>query len=141
MSTQQSPDLTAVTFKRVTPVLFVTEVEPCLRFWEKLGFTRAFEVPAEAGLAFAAMQKGSLEVMYQSYASAEQDASASPTAKQALGSSSFLYVEVDELAPIQQALAEVPVEVAPHDTFYGAREIGFRDPGGHFITFAQFAKK
>ena len=23
-------------------------------------------------------------------------------------------------------------------TFYGAKEIGVRDPGGHIITFAQF---
>jgi hypothetical protein len=24
-------------------------------------------------------------------------------------------------------------------TFYGSREIGVKDPAGHFLTFAQFA--
>jgi hypothetical protein len=24
------------------------------------------------------------------------------------------------------------------DTFYGSKEIGIKDPAGHFVTFAQF---
>jgi hypothetical protein len=33
------------------------------------------------------------------------------------------------------------VIVAPrHDTFYGATEIGCREPGGHFVTIAQFSR-
>ncbi len=128
-------------FKRITPVLFVADVEPCLRFWEKLGFTRAMEVPDGNSLAFAAMQKGTLEVMYQSYASAEKDATASPATKQTLRSSSFLYVEVDNLEEVLRALHGAPLEVAPHDTFYGAREAVVRDPAGHFITFAHFGAR
>ena len=42
------------TVKRVTPVLFVENVEPCLKFWEQLGFHRAMEVPDGDSLAFAA---------------------------------------------------------------------------------------
>ena len=32
--------------KKITPVLFVEEVEPCVKFWvERLGFTKTIEVP------------------------------------------------------------------------------------------------
>lgn len=127
--------------KRVTPVLFVEEVEPCLKFWERLGFQRAMEVPDGANLAFAAVQKDGAEIMYQSFASAMKDASASPASKDRLKSHAFLFIEIDDLGPIMSALQGTKLEVEPHDTFYGSREIMVRDPAGHFITFAQFVKK
>ena len=127
--------------KRVTPVLFVEEVEPCLKFWERLGFQRAMEVPDGASLAFAAVQKDGTEIMYQSFASAMKDESASPASKDRLKSHAFLFIEVEDLAPIMSALQGTNLEVEPHDTFYGSREIMVRDPAGHFITFAQFAKQ
>ena len=126
--------------KRVTPVLFVQNVEPCLEFWQRLGFQRAMEVPDGSSLAFAAVQKDGVEVMYQSFASAAKDPSASATAKQKLDSSAFLYVEVGDLDAILAGLKGTKLEVEKHTTFYGATEIMVRDPGGHFITFAQFAQ-
>src|SRR5947209_20089722 len=83
--------------KRVTPVLFVEEVEPCLRFWERLGFQRAMEVPDGASLAFAAVQKDGTEIMYQSFASAMKDASATAASKERLNSHAFLFIEVTDL--------------------------------------------
>jgi len=83
-----------VAVKRVTPVLFVEKVEPCLEFWEQLGFKRAMEVPDGEALAFAAVQKDGVEIMYQSFASAMKDASASAAIRQRLESHAFLYVEV-----------------------------------------------
>ena len=127
--------------KRVTPVLFVEEVEPCLKFWERLGFQRAMEVPDGASLAFAAVQKDGTEIMYQSFSSAMKDPSASPASKAGLESHAFLFIEVADLAPIMSALKGTKLEVEPHDTFYGSKEIVVLDPGGHFITFAQFAKQ
>lgn len=127
--------------KRVTPVLFVDKVEPCLKFWEKLGFQRAMEVPDGDSLAFAAVQKDGTEIMYQSYASAMKDPSASDAIRSALKSPAFLFIEVGELAPVLSALQGTKLELEPHDTFYGSREIAVRDPGGHFITFAEFGKK
>ena len=38
------------------------------------------------------------------------------------------------LAPVKGA----EVVMAERTTFYGAREIGIKDPGGHYLTFAQF---
>ena len=126
--------------KRVTPVLFVQNVEPCLEFWERLGFKRTMEVPDGSTLAFAAVQKDGVEVMYQSFASAMKDPSASAAAKQKLDSNAFLYVEVADLDAIVAGLKGTKLEVEKHTTFYGATEIVVRDPGGHFITFAQFAQ-
>ncbi len=126
------------TVKRVTAVLFAEEIEPCLKFWEKLGFQRAMEVPDGASLAFAAVQKDGTEIMYQSYASAEKDPSASAATRQSLRSPAFLYIEVDNLDDVARSLKGTPLEVEKHTTFYGATEIGVRDPGGHFATFAQF---
>lgn len=126
--------------KRVTPVLFVEEVEPCLKFWESMGFHRAMEVPDGSSLAFAAVQKDGTEIMYQSFASAMKDRSTSPASKERLRSHAFLFIEVADLSAIMSALKGTTLEVQPHETFYGSKEIVVRDPGGHFITFAQFAK-
>lgn len=127
--------------KRVTSVLFVEDVEPCVKFWERLGFQRAMEVPDGANLAFAAVQKDGTEIMYQSFASAMKDPSASPASKERLTSHAFLFIEVADLTPLMSALKGTKLEVEPHETFYGSKEVMVRDPGGHFITFAQFAKQ
>ena len=124
--------------KRVTPVLFVEKVEPCLEFWERLGFKRTMEVPDGSALAFATVQKDGTEIMYQTMASALKDASASAAAKDNLKSHTFLYVEVGDLDAVLATLKGVTPEVEKHTTFYGATEAVVRDPGGHFVTFAQF---
>jgi uncharacterized glyoxalase superfamily protein PhnB len=124
--------------KRVTPVLFVPEVEPCARFWtEKLGFAKAVEVPDGAKLAFVSLQKDGAEVMYQSYASLEKELPA--MASQVRKGPTFLYVEVDNLDQVKAALKGAEVTMPERTTFYGAREIGVKDPAGHHITFAEFA--
>lgn len=112
--------------KRITPVLFVEEIEPCLKFWtERMGFQNAGEV-----------QKDGTELMYQSYASAEKD---NPAIHQiARKGPTFLYIEVDKLDSVIAAMKGVDVALPERKTFYGAREIGVKDPAGHFILFAEF---
>ena len=52
--------------KKITPVLLVDAIEPILPFWiDRLGFTKAIEVPDGNKLGFVDLQKGSVEVMYQ----------------------------------------------------------------------------
>lgn len=59
---------------KLSPVLFVETIEPCLGFWvDRLGFTRTMEVPYGDGLGFAAVASGAVEVMYQSRASVADD--------------------------------------------------------------------
>jgi uncharacterized glyoxalase superfamily protein PhnB len=122
--------------KRITPVLYVQEIEPCLKFWvERLSFAKTVEVPDGNRLGFAILQKGDAEIMYQTLASAEKDSPAA--AAEISGGRTFLYVEVDNLGEVIAALKGVPVVVPLRTTFYGAKEIGVKDPAGHMVVFAE----
>jgi Glyoxalase/Bleomycin resistance protein/Dioxygenase superfamily len=121
--------------KRITAVLFVEEIEPVLPFWvEKLGFAKTIEVPQDGKLGFVALQKGSTEVMYQSYASVEED---NPLLAETKKGPTFLYIEVDNLDAVLAALKAAKVAQPERTAFYGMREIGYQEPGGHYVTFAQ----
>jgi hypothetical protein len=121
--------------KRITPVLFVKEIEQVLPFWvDHLGFAKTIEVPHEGKLGFVALQKGSTEVMYQSYASVAADM---PLIAETRKGPTFLYIEVDNLDAVLAALKAAKVVQPERTAFYGMREIGYQEPGGHFVTFAQ----
>jgi uncharacterized glyoxalase superfamily protein PhnB len=126
--------------KHLTPVLVVDEVEPCLRFWtDKLGFTAENQVPGDDGkVVFASAKAGDVEVMYQTRASvlAEQPEAAA----ELMGHSTVLFIEVENLDRIEQAVAGAPVVKPRHDTFYGSTELYVREPGGNVVGFAQFKK-
>ena len=125
-----------MTVKKITPILFAEEIEPCLKFWvERLGFEKTIDVPEGSKLAFAILEKGGIELMYQTFASAEKDVSAvSPEIRKG---PSFLYVEVKNLEEIIATMKGSEVIMPVRTTFYGAKEIGIKDPAGHIITFAQ----
>jgi uncharacterized glyoxalase superfamily protein PhnB len=125
-----------MTVKKITPILFAEEIEPCVQLWiERFGFEKTIDVPEGDKLAFAILQKGGVELMYQTYASAEKDVSAvSPEVRKG---PSFLYVEVENLDEIISAVKGTKVVMPVRTTFYGAKEIGIKDPAGHVITFAQ----
>lgn len=123
--------------KRITPVLLVEEIEPQLDFWMNgLGFLKTIEVPHGEKLGFVVFQKGSAEVMYQTYASVEHDAPPAMAAAAPKGPT-YLYMEVDNLDAVLAAMKDVPKAMPERTAFYGMREFAVQDPGGHFITFAQ----
>lgn len=124
--------------KKLTPILFVEKIEPVLPFWtQHLGFIKTVEVPEGNHLGFVILQQGSVEVMYQSYSSVEKDMPAiSPDVRKG---PTFLYLEVENLDALKPALESADVYMPERNTFYGAREIGVRDPAGHFLTFAQMS--
>ena len=128
----------AQTIKKITPILFVPEIEPVLPFWvDQLGFSKTVEVPDGGRLAFVILEKDGIEIMYQTYVSVEKDVPA--MASKVRDAKAFLYVEVADLATIQRAVQGAAVYLPERTTFYGAREIGVNDPAGHFITFAQMS--
>jgi len=49
-----------------------------------------------------------------------------------------LYIEVDSLDDVSRSRKGATVAMPERKTFYGAREIGVKDPAGHVLTFAQF---
>jgi len=130
--------MAAITVTKVTTVLAVESVEPSVEFWERrLGFEVTVTVPHEDKLGFAILVKDGIEVMLQSVASILADLGA--TTGEVNGRSAALFIEVDDLAAVESVLAGYPIEMARRTTFYGMHEIGVREPGGHFIVFAQKA--
>jgi catechol 2,3-dioxygenase-like lactoylglutathione lyase family enzyme len=125
-----------MTIKRLTPNLYTDDVAACVKFWvDRLNFEKTVEVPEEGGVAFAAVQKGAIEVMYGSYNSLEQEPRIAGAVKKGTG---FLFIEVDDLEGVLAAMNDVPKVADVHKTFYGATEFTVKDPAGHLITFAQF---
>lgn len=123
----------ANTVKKITTVLMVDAIEPCLAFWERLGFARTAEVPEGDKLGFVILEKDGLEVMYQTRASVEGDIPA--LAKTPMGAT-FLFIEVSDLGEVIAALGSTPLLFPKRKTFYGMEEIGVREPGGNAVTFA-----
>ena len=121
--------------KKLTPVVYVDEIEPCLDLWvNRLGFKKAIEVPEGAKLGFVGLSKGKLEVMYQTIASVAKDVPA--FASRAAGQTN-LFIEVEDIDAIERAMKGVPVVVPRRKTFYGSTEIGVKDPAGNTVLFAQ----
>src|SRR5437762_10755767 len=90
--------------KRITPVLLVKEIEPLIQFWvDRLGFTKAVEVPDGNKLAFVIFQKGSVEVMYQTYSSVEKDAPPSMAAEARKGPT-YLYRSEEHTSELQSPM-------------------------------------
>jgi uncharacterized glyoxalase superfamily protein PhnB len=130
--------MAAITVQKITTVLSVEAVEPSVEFWaRRLGFEVTVTVPHEDKLGFAILVKDGIEVMLQSVASSLSDLGA--TTGEVNGRSAALFIEVDDLSAVESALAGYPIEMARRTTFYGMHEIGVREPGGHFIVFAQKA--
>jgi uncharacterized glyoxalase superfamily protein PhnB len=123
--------------KKLTPVLFVEAIEPCLPFWvERLGFEKTVEVPQGDRLGFVILARDEVEVMLQTRASVAEDVPALAGEPQR----SFLYVEVADLEPILERLKGADVVIPKRTTPYGATEIGARDPAGNVVLFAHFAQ-
>jgi uncharacterized glyoxalase superfamily protein PhnB len=122
--------------KRLTPVLYVEEIEPVLPFWmDRLGFEKTAELAEGDRLGFVILERGGVQVMYQTRASVAADVPA--LADSPMGGS-FLFIEVEDADAIERALAGVPYVVPRRQTFYGADEIIVREPAGNVVTFAQF---
>lgn len=119
--------------KRISPVLLVDEIEPCLAFWDALGFEKMADVPHGGRLGFVILEKSGLEVMYQTRESVAADI---PALADAPGGGTFLFLEVMDLDATIEAVAGAPVVFPRRKTFYGMEEICVREPGGNVITFA-----
>jgi len=120
-----------------TPILHVKSVEPSLRFWtERFGFRKTIEVPEGDHLGFVALENGTVEIMLQTYSGMQADP-ANPLAKAVEQGPSFLFMEVPDIRATEQALKGAEIVQPIHETFYGSKEIVAREPGGHFVIFAQ----
>jgi len=117
---------------KITPVLIVDKVEASLEFWVgRMGFEKTIDVPAEDGLSFAIAVKDGAELMIQSMSSVVRD-----EPKFAKPSHAALFVEVDDLEDVKKRLEGYPIAMPERETFYGMKEVGIFEPGGHTVIFA-----
>ncbi len=127
--------MSPITFESLSPVLPVDRIESCLGFWtERLGFQEVARVPEEGDRAFSILTSGKVTLMYQTRASIEKD---EPALRERPLGSAALYIRVDDLARVIEAVRGAEVIGEPRETFYGMREISVREPGGHVMTFAE----
>jgi hypothetical protein len=119
--------------KKLTPNLIVDSIEKDLPFWTRLGFEKTVEVPEGDVLGFVILARGDVAVMLQSIGSMTKDVAALAGGPHR----SILYIDVDDLAPIKQALGDWPLVVPERTTFYGATELIVRDPSGNAVFFAK----
>ena len=126
--------------KRVTPIITVEAIEPCILFWTGLGFQVTVEVPHEKTIGFAMLNAGDVEIMYQSRASIDADLgeSGAPAdlGRELASSTTTLFVEIEKLDDVLDQLEQVEVLVPRRQTFYGMDEVFVRAPCGTVVGFA-----
>lgn len=124
---------------KLSPVLVVDEIEPCLSFWiDRLGFEKTVEIPEGPRLGFVILRKDDVEVMYQSRESVEKDIPA--LVPERGGHAVGLFIEVSDVGAVERALGGLELILARRKTFYGMDEVGVREPGGNAVIFAQPVK-
>lgn len=125
--------------KKLSPVLVVDAIEPCLPFWvDRLGFEKTVEIPEGSKLGFVILRKDEVEVMYQSRESVEKDVPAMLPERG--GHPIGLFIEVSDVGAIERALEGLELILPRRKTFYGMDEVGVREPGGNAVIFAQPVK-
>ena len=127
--------------KKLTPVYVVERIEPCLDFWVgRLGFEKFVEIPEGDALGFVILTRGAVEIMYQSLASVAKDIPALAVPPMGSASPNATYIEVTDIDDVERRLAGWEIVIPRRTTFYGATEIGVREPAGNLIVFAQMAQ-
>ena len=129
--------MSSIIAKKLTPVLMVDAIEPCLPLWvDRLGWTKTVEVPHGNALGFVILVKDGIELMYQSWASVAADIGHVQRGP-VTGTSVGLFIEVSDLDEIEKQLGDLPRVVPRRRTFYGRDEVGVAEAGGHTVIFAK----
>lgn len=130
--------------RKATPVLVVERIEPVLRFWNKLGVEAVTQVPDGAAgdgrLAFAILAAPGIEIMYQTADSVREDLLKSASDKDAWRAGAqqvTLFVEVGNLDEVERRLQGERLVMPRRTTFYGSVELGYAEPAGNIVVFAQ----
>ncbi len=126
--------------KKVTPLISVDAIEPCLDFWTRLGLEVTATVPHRDAHGFAMLANDDVTIMYQTRASILADLGASgapPELPDELAAgTSTLFIEVADIDSTIEALGEPDLVVPRRETFYGMDEIFVRAPCGTLVGFA-----
>ena len=115
--------------EKVVPMIHVPDVRATVDWYTGIGFTVTATYGDDGdGLSFAIVSFGSSEVMFN------QGGQPSTRDRREVD----LYVYTDNVDDLYRRLKDrVDVKAAPHDTFYGMRELIIRDLNRFWITFGQ----
>lgn len=125
----------AKVFESLCPVLVVDEVEPCAKFWHKLGFETVHSVAHDDKIGWIMLGRDGVMVQYQSRASIKKDIPGLKFGKPE--TSPGHYVSVSDLKAVLKLLGRTKAALPKRKTFYGATEAFYRDPAGYLFVFAQ----
>ena len=118
---------------KLTTLLVVEAIEPCLPAWEALGYTVAVRVPEAGTLGFVILKSKLGELMLQTKQSLAEDlpdvAARSP--------SYVLYANVSSVAEAKKTLPTATVIVPRRKTFYGATEAWLELTGNVIVGLAE----
>lgn len=99
-----------------------------------MGFVKTVDVPEGDRLGFVMLVRDGTELMLQTVESVRKDA---PQFVPGSGPGSVgLFIEVEDFGDVLTRLDGYPVALPERTTFYGMREIGVFEPGGHTVVFA-----
>jgi hypothetical protein len=132
---------------KTTPVLVVGRIEPVIPFWARLDVAIVNQVPeceeANCPIGFAIFAGPGVELMYQTVRSVGADLLESASDKGAFRTTAqqaYLFIEVPDLDAVEARLRGERLVMGRRTTFYGAIELGYAEPAGNIVIFAQMAK-
>lgn len=135
-------------FKKISPNLMVEDVAKAAGYYcDKLGFSFAIGVREKSqkaersrkegiALDWAMVRRGSVEVMFQSRRSMEEEGYEFSTP--IIGGTLTLFIEVEGIDEIYESLqgrAQIVKDI--NTTFYGLKEFSIRDEEGYTLTFGE----
>lgn len=99
-----------------------------------MGFEKTVDVPEGDRLGFVILARQGTELMLQTIFSVQKDAPV--FAPRGESNTVGLFIEVEDFDDVRKRLEGYPVALEERVTFYGMREIGVFEPGGHTVIFA-----
>jgi uncharacterized glyoxalase superfamily protein PhnB len=140
-SQNPTPGEKQMKFNKLTPNLFVHDVQASMKFYESvLGFQKAMTVPEQPPYVFGAVTNGNVEIFFNDLKAVAEENPQLGNSK--IGGTLTLYIEVEGIEQVLQAVERSGAKVnMPLKTqFYGMREFGFIDPEGWMVTIAERVK-
>jgi uncharacterized glyoxalase superfamily protein PhnB len=126
----------SVHFSRVTPILIVERIEPTRAFFcDRLGFTVRQAIDHGDGPGYLRIARGDVSLIIRSEASVraeaadDEDFAPDPYA-------GVISIDVANVDAFVAEVADADVVIPLRRSFYGAHEIGVREPGGNVVLFS-----
>jgi lactoylglutathione lyase len=119
---------------RAFPVVYATDVGRTARFWERLGFVRFYQLPADGQPGYVALRRGDAElaVVASEWAHDQYGLTVGD------GPRFEMFVYTDDVDRLFSELKSEGIAVlrAPADMAWGERVASVADPDGNPITLA-----